>query len=83
MVGQNALKQPIRAAIHIIAAHNVIARFEHQHQRGCRAQTGSERQAVFAFFQRRQTFLQGRAGRIIGPRIFVAAMFAYAFLSIG
>ncbi len=72
--GIDLLHQTVGAAIDVLAADDVIAGFEQLERRIEGGEAGAEREAVGGAFQARDIPLQGFAGRVLGPGVFVALM---------
>ena len=80
---EDALQQPIGAAVQISGTGHLVSRFEErEHGRG-RCQSGCEGQATFTAFQRGKTVFQGGSCRVAGARVFVALVLARCFLGEG
>ena len=73
---------PVRPAVHVFAAHHVIACGQQFHDRIERRQTRSKREPVKPAFQRSHVTLERLASRIAGARILEAFVAAESVLDI-
>ena len=79
----HVLKDPVGAAIKIIARHNMGAGIQELQDRTRGGHAGGGAEAGDAVFQIGHTIFQGPAGRVAGSGILIALMFTRALLHIG
>ena len=76
-------EEAVRAAVHVLAGDDVIARLQHAEDGVGRRHARGEAVPVFAAFERRQVRLEHGARRIFRPRVFVAFVPAELRLDVG
>jgi hypothetical protein len=77
-----AVEEAERAAVHVLAAHDVVARFEQLHDRVDAAGAAGEREAVATALERGDVALQRLARRIFAARVLVPLVLAERVLHI-
>jgi hypothetical protein len=79
---QQLVEEPEGAAVHVLAADDVIACPEQQHDRGDAAHAGAEREAVAAALEGGYVALQRLARGVLAPRVLVSLVLAQSILHI-
>ena len=82
-MSQNFVEQTERATIHVLPAHDVVARAEQLHDRVEAPHAASERKAVPPAFKRRDVPLQRLSRGVLSAGVFVALVDADALLHVG
>ena len=73
-------EHPVRAAVHVVDADDVVARVEQVHDRGRRPDPGRERVAVRGVLERCEALLERRSRRVRAARVVVALVDADGLL---
>ena len=80
---QHPAEEAVRAAVHVLAGHDVIARLQHAEDGVGGGHAGGEAVAVLAALERGQVRFQRGARRVLRPRVLVALVPSELRLHVG